>query len=130
MSYCRFGPDSDLYVVRTGDGYQCICCPSEEGDDYKSWYGDTLEDLLNHLVDHVGEGHKVPHAAMERVAIEMTKAFNAVRVEILTMLLYKMSIPNMIFNHYVQSGRMIYEMQTEFNDAMDALDNLKWPEDD
>ena len=80
MAYCRKGPDSDLYVIGNGDGYECLCCPladdiewtigGESGTMKDSWYGKTISHLGSHLLDHVGAGHKVPQDALDRVECE------------------------------------------------------------
>ncbi len=129
MSYCRFGPDSDLYVVAMLDGYQCVACRMAEVE-YDSWRGDTLEELTNHMLDHRDMGHKVPRDAIHRVAIEMTKSRNAANAEILTILIFKMALPTMVFNHYVQAGRMIRKLETEFGDVLNELADLDWPIED
>lgn len=68
MSYCRFGRDSDVYVIYTVDGlWECCGCPSRAG------WSVTLEsprEMLLHLAFHHGAGHKVPNQAMRRLRVE------------------------------------------------------------
>jgi hypothetical protein len=73
MSYCRRGPDSDVYMYEVEDApgeYWIVCdrcCLNRENDE---WY--TLpKDALAHLEDHRSKGHKVPEAALQRLREEI-----------------------------------------------------------
>jgi hypothetical protein len=133
VSYCRFGPESDLYVVGVGDGYQCINCklmPSE----YASWSGKTRTELFNHLMDHKDCGDKVPLSAITRIAEELSNIpqehwdneFNA--------LMRKLATPNGILKEFLQenhaaNAKRLAALIEEFVDALCEIDNLDWRED-
>jgi len=68
MSYCRFGEDSDIYFLATGEGFQCCWCGF---DKYGKDIFKTRLDALNHLVEHIKAGHKVPDYAFERLQQEI-----------------------------------------------------------
>jgi hypothetical protein len=85
-------------------------------------------------VDHLAKGHKVPDAAMDRIVTEQTtlanEAHNAQSVEILSMLLFKLTLPSTVFKHFVDAGRIVEVIETDFWTIIDDLENLDWPEDD
>lgn len=60
MSYCRFGPDSDLYVYPDVGGYFC-CCACPFLDDLGSERLYTIEGLIEHLRLHEEAGHRAPY---------------------------------------------------------------------
>ncbi len=65
MSYARLGPDSDVYIVSTGDTVTCTWC---------KLHGDFEADrvaMLEHLKRHVEAGHKVPDYALDRLRTEV-----------------------------------------------------------
>jgi hypothetical protein len=64
MSYCRFGPDSDVYVYSNLDGkVECCWCALSETRETVPL---TREEMLAHLWDHEQAGHKVPDYATLR----------------------------------------------------------------
>lgn len=67
MSYCRFGPDSDVYVFQhVGGGWECCGCLF--GDSLRA---ETREEMLSHLEDHIKTGHTVPEHAIARLKAEI-----------------------------------------------------------
>lgn len=64
MSYCRFGPDSDLYLWRGTDGKivcsWCSLCPDDE------WWEGSPEEAVTHVRLHLMAGLKVPDDVLER----------------------------------------------------------------
>jgi hypothetical protein len=75
MSYCRRGPDSDVYMYEVEDApdeFWIVChkCALAHGEG--QWY-QLPEDALTHLTQHLSMGHKVPEAAMERLREETGK---------------------------------------------------------
>lgn len=85
MSYCRWGPDSDVYVYATervikDDRVETwwVCAGCELFADNPSIgigpiYAPTLDALRDHLQRHRAAGHKVPDAAFERIDREMAE---------------------------------------------------------
>lgn len=66
MSYCRMGPDSDVYVFRTfGDVYSCCACRLSADRQSQSFV--TAADMLHHLHAHLEADHRVPIRAMKRL---------------------------------------------------------------
>lgn len=78
MAYARFGKDSDVYVyLSITDKYVCCSCALQEDatvyDGYRLWPDtnmDTPEQVIEHLREHVGAGHRVPDRAFERLEKE------------------------------------------------------------
>jgi hypothetical protein len=69
MSYCRFGPDSDVYVYPVGGGkVECCWCALSETRETVSL---TRGEMLAHLWDHEQAGHKVPDYATLRLRGEI-----------------------------------------------------------
>lgn len=67
MSYCRFGPNSDVYVI---NGNECCAC----GLNYKkSMYFHSRRELIDHLVEHLEKGEKVPFYAIIRLLDEIKR---------------------------------------------------------
>ncbi len=134
MSYCRHGPDSDVYVIGHTDGFECVNC--REKDEHVSWYGKDHGELFHHLlVDHIAKGHKVPNSAMDRIVMEQTHiandAHNAQSAEILSMLLFKLTLPGAVFKHLAGTGRAIDEINTELEDVLNyEFADLNWPPED
>lgn len=60
MSYCRIGEDSDVYVIRMGEGLKCFCSLPDN-------HQDSEEGMISHLIDHMNLGHKVPQRAIARL---------------------------------------------------------------
>lgn len=81
MSYCRAtSKDSDVYVVETHDGWECVGCsraPREEsvlGSDLKikgSCFCTTRREMVEHLLGHRLLGNKVPLRALVRLEQEI-----------------------------------------------------------
>jgi len=70
VSYCRKGKDSDLYIIGTGDGWECLCCDLLESP-YESVHFNTIKGLWDHIIDHDRNGHIVPERVIDRVWCEM-----------------------------------------------------------
>ncbi len=79
MSYARFGPGSDLYLIKTLDNWICVCCRLVEkvptaipGLDM---HGDTelatLEKAKSHVGEHIIFGHTVPDYCIQRIEQEL-----------------------------------------------------------
>lgn len=68
MSYCRKGPDSDVYVIRTGTFWQCLGCwiPGTG----QAFVGHSHAEMIDHLWDHLANGDRVPQRALDRLAAE------------------------------------------------------------
>lgn len=66
MSYCRIGPDSDVYLYKSGDNeWNCCICPVHMFERYTS-----INEILKHLLELKKAGHKVPDYAIERLEQE------------------------------------------------------------
>jgi hypothetical protein len=71
MAYCRFGPDSDLYILDTGlftgeprlSGLWCCGCQISVKDPH----GLTAKEMIEHVTNHVAAGHKVPTRLLKRL---------------------------------------------------------------
>lgn len=73
MSYCRKGPESDVYVYQTEveEGvYEYVCheCPAWYGNDR---YDSTPQGMIEHLRFHQFWGDKVPDSAFIRLSKEV-----------------------------------------------------------
>jgi len=68
MSYCRFGPESDVYIYSTGKYLVCDTCKIK-GD--KSFATLKYSRMVLHLEEHEALGHKVP----KKVSEELTLSF-------------------------------------------------------
>lgn len=86
MSFIRVGPDSDVYVIATVDGFlQCCGCKfaySEESKTYiSSFYQVEIShegylNLIGHLKRHKGAGHMVPKRLfreLRRIQLQMAR---------------------------------------------------------
>jgi len=70
MSYCRFssicedGRKSDVYVIGTGEGFECYC-----GAELMQcrW------EMISHLEWHIAQGDAVPRYAIERLKKEIAE---------------------------------------------------------
>lgn len=78
MSYCRWGPDSDVYVyvtervVKEETEHYWVCCMCklhQEGN----IYAPNLASLRQHLEHHREQGDKVPDYAFERIDREIAE---------------------------------------------------------
>ena len=68
MSYCRWGPDSDIYLYcynRNKQKFECCCCDLGPGLIV------GLPNVIDHLNKHRQAGHKIPHHAIRRLEIEL-----------------------------------------------------------
>lgn len=66
MSYCRIGPDSDVYVIVSGAVYAVTVV----GGDYYTFV--KLSDLYNCLERLSSEGYKVPERVFKRIRSEQS----------------------------------------------------------
>jgi hypothetical protein len=74
MRYCRKGPDSDVYLYTAEDENEndwlvCHECLLNGMEDW--WMQHGAHEVLNHLIVHQNEGHKIPAAVMERLRNEI-----------------------------------------------------------
>lgn len=66
MSYSRFGPNSDVYVYAHADGFiECCMCSLyphnfDSFDEPLNWDYHSIEDIVNHMKEHVKAGDNVP----------------------------------------------------------------------
>ena len=91
MSYSRKGKDSDIYLIGTEDGFECLGCPLMEMETYTtadfvkglsrdrgeeipytfqmrgSAYMKTAKEALQHLQTHNYHGHRFNAYALERL---------------------------------------------------------------
>lgn len=68
MKYTRWC-DGDVHIARKANGYfHCVHCPLMGGEDaiFKK-----RSDILAHMTQHVGEGHKVPDLAFVLLQLEL-----------------------------------------------------------
>jgi hypothetical protein len=83
MSYARKGENSDVYVISTGYGYECINCLLKPR--YRLGTGminlhlsticQTPDHMLMHLKKHLKKGHKVPERATKRLSLEADQKY-------------------------------------------------------
>ena len=79
MSYCRKnGVDSDVYVIGTKLGWECLAYPNPENGPSVigvpmrvCGFSLTREGMLKHLLNHRAEGDKVPQSALDRLREEI-----------------------------------------------------------
>lgn len=128
MSYCRFGPDSDLYVVGVGDGYQCINCKLMP-DEYASWSGKTRTDVFKHFMDHEDCGDKVPLSALRRITEELANIPQEHWENEFETLMHRLAAPNIAFNEIIDRTKMCMIVEDLFA-AIADLDKLNWPPDE
>lgn len=70
MSYARKNnKDSDVYVVRMSDSYNCYACKLYVEFTHESMK--TLGELWDHMVDHVEADHMVPDRVFNRISLEL-----------------------------------------------------------
>lgn len=87
MSYARKGEDSDVYVVGTGYGIECVNCFLKPRykfgtgmcDMHLSTVCQTPDHMLTHLAKHRSRGHKVPESAMKRLQLEADQKYKSWR---------------------------------------------------
>ncbi len=108
MSYCRKGHDSDLYIIGTRDGYECLACPLL--DDLESCFFTNSEFLWWHVQEHLAEGHKVPEDTLMRIQADVEawmEAEEGVGQDVdFKALLYKLAAPKMVMDFYVLTGKI------------------------
>jgi len=72
MAYCRFGPDSDVYLYMSADGCFCCCGCGLIGPGLKhNFVASTHREILDHLEQHLAAGHNVPAEAIEELKQEV-----------------------------------------------------------
>lgn len=125
MSYCRFSPDSDLYVVHTRDHFECLACELVL-EEYSSWRCDTHTELYWHLLDHRDAGHKVPVKAITRVLSELHNRDTLNEIEAL---MYRLAAPDTAFREFVARVKICMIVEDLFS-ALSELDELNWPPDE
>ena len=76
MSYARLGPDSDVYVVRSTEGLECLACALDdpELDPTPDRIFSSSSSMVAHLRQHKAAGHKVPLQACIDLAIDELEA--------------------------------------------------------
>lgn len=71
MSYCRYGPNSDVYVIRTfGGDLECLGCRLTYERFYPHFSTTSELAMVGHLIDHRAAGHLVPERTFVRLAAE------------------------------------------------------------
>lgn len=68
MSYCRYGEDSDVYLIHCSDGYECTVSNGRTGFSVK-----TPKAALRKLLALRSDGLKVPQSAIDRLECEITE---------------------------------------------------------
>lgn len=69
MSYCRWTPDSDVYVYEASrHGFVCCMCSIDDRDDVHT---ETRSGMVEHLAKHEAAGERVPAYAAERLRAEI-----------------------------------------------------------
>lgn len=68
MSYCRFGEDSDVYLIRSSAGYECMVSDGRTGFLVK-----TPKAALLALHALRSDGLKVPQNAIDRLVREIAE---------------------------------------------------------
>lgn len=134
MSYCRFGPESDLYVVAILDGYECLNCKLMP-EEYGAWHGKTRMELFNHFMDHKDCGDKVPMSAIVR----LTKEISAIPQEHweneFKALMGRLEPPSNVLKEFMYLSESvnrehIKNLLDRLVDAIADLDELNWPVED
>ncbi len=74
MSYCRVGDDSDVYVLCTGDGWECHL-PQKYWDEYpdRSLFSETRVGMLKKLLELQSKGLMVPERCINRLRNEIVQ---------------------------------------------------------
>ena len=78
MSYCRWGPDSDVYVypstVAGKPAITCCCCKltgiADDGMGKDNFDAPDAAAMLTHLDQHIEAGDAVPHQAISWLKME------------------------------------------------------------
>lgn len=69
MSYARLS-EGDVYVFEDVDEGKLCCMTCLLVDNYATFWADTHEEMLGHLLLHVDHDHDVPARAFERLLVE------------------------------------------------------------
>jgi predicted small metal-binding protein len=64
MAYARKTPDSDVYVYLSVNGFTCCSCDLADRGYFVA--KDDAE-IIEHLIEHIRNGHKVPRRTIERL---------------------------------------------------------------
>jgi len=124
MSYCRKGHDSDLYILGTRDGYECLACPFLDGHESTSF--PDSDSLWWHVQDHLAEGHKVPEDTLMRIEADveaLREDDEGVGQDVeFRALLHKLAAPKMVMDFYVMTGRIIEILDNAEEDGVDFSD--------
>jgi hypothetical protein len=71
MSYCRWGPDSDVYLFMAADDQlHCCHCGLSLPGTRTDFVAKDHRDMLSHLVRHVEGGHRIPAEAIATLESE------------------------------------------------------------
>jgi len=69
MSYCRMGPDSDVYLYADiNGGWSCCGCAFVESSTARFY---SLEHVFDHMVEHRQAAQKVPERVFDRLRREI-----------------------------------------------------------
>ncbi len=67
MSYARLGKDSDVYVYESETALTCQWCALKfNGQNFTG----TREEMIAHLLEHMGAGHLVPKHTLDALREE------------------------------------------------------------
>jgi len=128
MSYCRFGPDSDVYVIATIDGHHCVACRrmDERNGIHADFVASDRRQMYHHLIDHLRDGDIVPDKAFLRLVSEISdeSLVDHYRGEIEAML-QRLMAPSIGFSCLIRYAHA----HQEFMEALKELEDLNWPED-
>ena len=116
MSYCRKGDDSDLYIIGTGDGFECLACPHLEH--YESFRCKTVGEMYEHAIGHQHAQHKVPLDALDRLwhdAHDIPYIDPEVELE---RLCHALSAPRRVMDFIAQTGSLVLT----FDVGMDGIE--------
>lgn len=68
MSFAHFSENSDIYLFHNVGGWiECACCPLFHAHTARFF---TWTDAIDHLLEHICQGHKVPESAIKRLERE------------------------------------------------------------
>ena len=71
MSYCRWGPDSDVYLFMAADNQlHCCACRLTTPGFREDFFTDKYSEMLSHLEQHNSAGHLVPDEAIQELVNE------------------------------------------------------------
>ena len=66
MAYCRFSPESDLYVYEDVYGGYTLVTKSSYRENFS-----TRQELLDKMLELADRGLKVPHRALVNITLEL-----------------------------------------------------------